>query len=318
MPFRRSHFLGSAAAAATAGLLPRAARAQEAPIRIGALLIDNTAEVFFAQDQGFWKAAGLNVEITTFQSGSAAASALASGAIDISIADAVSMAAAHAHGIPLVYLAPATIYTPMQPAYALLVPISSPIKTAKDMSAKTISVNAIKNIVQIPTEAWIDNNGGDSKSIKFVELPFPAMSAAILDGRVDIGSVSEPFITGGVDSGKLRMISVADKNLAKSFMFSGWCSTQDWAAKNPALVAKFIAVMSQTAKWSNANKTQSSQILVKVSKMPAEIAGKMIRSYYGEKLDPSLLQPVIDASAKYGVIAKTFPATEVISPLALK
>ena len=318
MLLRRSHFLGSAAALGAAGLIPAGARAQEATIRIGALLIDNTAEVFFAQDQGFWKKAGLNVDITTFQSGSAAASALASGAVDISIADSVSMAAAHAHGIPLIYLAPATIYTPAQPAYALLVPINSPIKTAKDLTGKTMSVNGIKNIVQIPTEAWIDNNGGDAKSVKFVELPFPAMSAAILDGRVDVGSVSEPFITGGLDTGKLRMISVADKNVAKSFMFSGWCTTQEWAKKNPDLVTKFIAVMSETAKWSNANKALSSQILVKVSKMPAEIASKMIRSYYGEKLDPALLQPVIDAAAKYGVIAKTFPATEVISPAALK
>lgn len=315
---RRSQFLASTTALAAAGLVPAAARAQERTIRIGALLIDNTAEVFFAQDQGFWKNAGLSVDISTFQSGSAAASALASGAVDISIADAVSMAAAHSRGIPLVYLAPATIYTQTQPAYALLVPINSPIKTAKDMTGKTISVNGIKNIVQIPTEAWIDNNGGDAKSIKFVEMPFPVMAAAILDGRVDIGSVSEPFITNGIDSGKLRMISVADKNVAKSFMFSGWCTTQEWAAKNPDLVAKFIAVMNQTAKWSNANKAQSSQILVKVSKMPAEIAGKMIRSYYGEKLDPALLQPVIDAAAKYGVISKPFPATEVISPLALK
>jgi hypothetical protein len=52
--------------------------------------------------------------------------------------------------------------------------------------------------------------------------------------------------------------------------------------------------------------------------MPAEIASKMVRSYYGEKLDPALLQPVVDAAAKYGAIAKSFPAADVISPAALR
>jgi hypothetical protein len=31
---------------------------------------------------------------------------------------------------------------------------------------------------------------------------------------------------------------------------------------------------------------------------------RMRRSYYGEKLEPGLIQPVIDAAAKYGVIVK--------------
>lgn len=43
----------------------------------------------------------------------------------------------------------------------------------------------------------------------------------------------------------------------------------------------------------------------------------MLRSYYGEKLSP-LLQPVIDAAAKYGAIANSFPASEIISSYALK
>ena len=29
------------------------------------------------------------------------------------------------------------------------------------------------------TQAWIDKNGGNSKSVKWLELPFPTMAAAI-------------------------------------------------------------------------------------------------------------------------------------------
>jgi NitT/TauT family transport system substrate-binding protein len=317
MSLRRSAFFASTFAAGAVALVSARARADDT-LRIGALLLDNTAEVFYARELGYWKAAGLDVDIEVFPSGGAAAAAVVGGAVDISIADAVSASSAHSHGVPLSYLAPATIYTRALPAYEILVAADSPIHVARDLNGKTLSVNALKNILGIPTEAWIDNNGGDSKTVKFVELPFPAQAPAILDGKVDAAPISEPFITNAMDTGKFRTISVSDHNIAPEFMFSGWVTTTAWAAAHPEIVRKFVAVIDQAAKWGNANRPQSAQILVKVNKMPPEVANKMLRSYYGEKVSPALLQPVIDASAKYGAIPKSFPASELISPYALR
>jgi NitT/TauT family transport system substrate-binding protein len=314
----RRRFLGAALAVGSVSFFPRRPARADDVVRIGTLTIDNTAEVFYAQELGMFAKAGLNVEIQIFQSGPASAAALAGGAIDLGIADSVSMASAHSRGLPLNYIAPATIYTKANPSYVLMVPATSAIKSAKDFNGKTLAVNGIKNILQIPTEAWIDNNGGDSKSVKFVEVPFPAMGPAMLAGTIDGASVSEPFITNFLDGGKIRAISVADKNVAPEFMFSGWTTTADWASKHPDAVKKLVGVFAEAARWGNANHEKSAQILVKASKMPPEVANKMIRAYYGERLDAALLQPVIDACAKYGTIAKPFPAAEVFSAVALR
>ena len=313
----RTHFMMSVAAATAAWVPARGALADDT-LRIGALLLDNTAEVFYARELGMFKRAGLDVDITTFPSGGAAASALVGGAVNISIADMLSMAEAHAQKIPLTYLAPASVYTKALPAYELLVAVDSPIRVARDFNGKTVATNALKNILQVPTEAWIDNNGGDAKSVKFIEVPFPAMAPAILDGRIDAASISEPFITNALNSGKFRTISVSERNVAPQFMFSGWTTTNDYAAAHPDVIKKFVAVMLESARWGNANHAQSAQILVGVNKMPSEVAAKMERTYYGEKLLPALLQPVIDAAAKYGAIAGTFPAAEIISAYALR
>jgi NitT/TauT family transport system substrate-binding protein len=313
----RARFLLAATAAMAAGTPVRPAFADDT-LRIGALLLDNTAEVFYARELGMFKRAGLDVDITTFPSGGAAASALVGGAVDISIGDVLTVAEAHSRHVPLTYLAPATVYTKAFPAYALLVAVDSPIRAARDFNGKTVATNALKNILQVPTEAWIDNNGGDAKSVKFVEVPFPTMAPAILDGRVDAASISEPFITNALDSGKFRMISVSERNVAPEFMFSGWTTTTDYAAAHPDVIKKFVAVMLESARWGNANRPQSAQILVGVNKMPPEVAAKMLRSYYGEKLSPALLQPVIDAALKYGAIGNSFPASEIISSYALK
>jgi len=53
-------------------------------------------------------------------------------------------------------------------------------------------------------------------------------------------------------------------------------------------------------------------ILQKYTKI--QNAGKMRRITYVNRLVPAQVQPLIDASAKYGIINKTFPATELFAP----
>lgn len=311
----RRTFVASAAGALA--FAPAVLRAQETTLKIGALVIDTTAEPFYAQELGLWQKVGLNVDIQTFPSGGATAAAVIGGAVDVGIIDAVSMASAHARGVPISYIAPAALHTAANPAYAVIVANDSPIRTAKDFAGKTVAVNGLKNILQIPLEGWIDNNGGDAKSVKFIEVPFPQMAPSIESRQIDAASTSEPFITSAVQSGKFRMIPVTQNGIAPTFAFSGWCVTNDWASKHADVVLKYVAVMAQTAKWANANRASSAPILVKVSKMPEALVSKLIRCQYGERLEARYFQPVFDAAAKYGLIEKSFPAKDVFHPAAL-
>lgn len=317
MSFRRAAFLAAAAAAGTVTLFPSRPVRAGGTVRIGVLPLDNTAEVLYAHDLGIFAKAGLDVDIQIFRNGSESAAAMAGGATDLGSTDALSMAAAHSHGLPLTYIAPAAVFTRANPSFALMVPGGSPTASAKDCNGKTLAVSAAKGIVQISTEAWIDNNGGESKTVKFIEIPFPAMGEAMASGSVDAACESEPFVTNLLDAGKFRVISIAEKNIAPEFMFSGWATTNDWANENAAIVKKLVDVFASVANWANANRPLSAQILMKASKMPEEVATRMVRSHYGGHLDSSLLQPVIDAAARYGAIARPFPATAVFSPAAL-
>ncbi|HXF33771.1 MAG TPA: ABC transporter substrate-binding protein [Candidatus Acidoferrales bacterium] len=320
MKTHRSTFLGSVLATTAAyALAPYSpACAADDVVRIGALAIDLSLEPFYAQQMGFFKKAGLAAEITPFSSGSAAAAALIGGTIDVAITDTITIASAHARGVPISYIAPGGEQTSSEPTYTVIVAKNSPIETAKDFSGKTVAVNGIKNILQIPFEAWVDNNGGDSKSIKFIELPFPSMAPAIEAGQIDAASVVEPFFTIPMSTGKVREIPQTQKGLAPAFALGGWSVTNDWAAKHGDVVKKFVAVMIETARWANANHAESAQILASVSKMSPELANKVTRCRYSERLEAARFQPVIDATAKYGVIGKSFPAREIFSGAALR
>ena len=121
--------------------------------------------------------------------------------------------------------------------------------------------------------------------------------------------MGEPFITFGGDKG-LRAIYMDKNAIAPRYMLAGFMTTKDWAAKNPAIAAKFIAAIKETAQWANTNRSASAAILSKYTKIPQPVVERMKRGEYGEVLLASDVQPVIDAAARYGVLPKAFPAPE--------
>jgi NitT/TauT family transport system substrate-binding protein len=303
----------SVALALCLAFLPCAAPAQTAPapqsIKLGVITVEAAAEAFYAVDMGFFKKQGLDVELQIMQNGAAIASAVAGGALDIGFADTISIANAHARGLPFVYLAPAMLNTYTSPALALLVNGAGPIREAKDLNGKTVAVNGLNNITMVPYEAWIDKNGGDSKTVKWIELPIPAENEAVSTGKVDGAVIGEPFITFGVDKG-LRPLFMDKNGIAPRFVLSGFMTTREWAAKNPALATKFIAAIKETAQWANANHAASAPILAKYTKLPEAVVARIKRGEFAETLSVADYQPVIDTAAKYGVLPKPFPATE--------
>ena len=70
--------------------------------------------------------------------------------------------------------------------------------------------------------------------------------------------------------------------------------------------------MSLSAAWANVHQADSAALLTKYTQIL--VVPNMSRTVYAEKLDPAMMQPLIDASAKYGAIDKTFPAADLIAP----
>ena len=314
MHMKRSAAIGliGAAAAAASGL-PAVAQ-MPATIRIGAFPAEVAGEVFYAQAQGFFTKANLTADVQLINNGSAIATAIVAGSMDVGLSDLVSVISAHAHGLPLVYVSAGLLWSVKAPTLLPIVLANSPIHVAKDFEGKTVTVNGINNIAQLPFMAWIDNNGGNSKLVKFVELTFPAMLPAMQRGVVDAMVCPEPFITGAVKAGG-RIISMDRNPIAPSFLLSGWVASTAWIAKNNALARRFADVMRTAGDWANKNPALAAPILAKVTNLPLSVIESQLRGLFQDRLEPAQMQPVIDAAARYGVIAKAFPAGEIIAKL---
>jgi NitT/TauT family transport system substrate-binding protein len=167
-----------------------AASAADAPldaIRVATVPVDAGAEVYYAQKMGFFKANGLNVEITGLSNGAAVTAAVIGGAADIGQSNAVSVAQAHERGIPVVIIAGANRYTIPAQESGLAVPVDSPIHSAKDLTGKTIAISGIGGITEIGSRNWLDKSGGDSKSVAGP----PQARRSVCEDHVPNGKVGE-------------------------------------------------------------------------------------------------------------------------------
>jgi NitT/TauT family transport system substrate-binding protein len=272
--------------------------------------IDPTAEVLYAYDLGYFDKAGIDVTLMPLANGGAIASGVASGAIDVGVGNVINIETAHKKGVPLIVIAPGAYNANAFPSNVLIVAKNSPFKTAKDLNGKVIATNPLRGIGELMTDAWIDKNGGDSSSLKYIEVPFPQAEGVVVEGRADASLSVEPFITQS--KGDTRMFSNIADALGEGYLITGFFAATPWAQAHPALVARFNAVIRQTAAWANANPAKSAEILAKYAKLDPAVVKQTVRARYSTTLTPAQLQPTIDASAKYKIFDGAFPAQELI------
>jgi NitT/TauT family transport system substrate-binding protein len=312
MRVTRQRAIQSVAAAATAPWWLRAADAQTLPVVRAAMIpIEPAVSIYYALENGFFAKAGIDVQIAQNPSTPALAAAVASGTYDIAYAPISTLAVAHSRGLPFVAITPGIETVPGEIAGAIMVPTASTAKTGKDFNGKTFGCAGLSTIAEYQPRAWIDKTGGDSTTVKFIEIPFPETIAALNAGRVDAAYLVEPFITLATRSGTVRLLATGDDAIATDFLSTVWYATSQWAGAHPDLVAKFVSAMVAAAHWGNANQDKVVPYLVKYLKADPVLAAAEHRPHFADRLVPALMQPWINVTAKYAKFAP-FPAAEVI------
>jgi NitT/TauT family transport system substrate-binding protein len=273
----------------------------------------NTLTAFYAAiDIGLFQRAGLSVERQSMGSGPAMAAAIVSGALDFGVVNVLSLAQAHEKNVPLIYVAPSSLYASASPADALLVPNGSPIAGGRDLNGKTIAVNVLKGLAYLGTRAWIDKNGGDSATARFTEMPFDAMPAALSSHLVDAAFVAEPSLQRA--KADARVLSYAYDALAPVFLISSWVGSTPWVAGHLDVARRFNDALLQAELWADHNPERAMEISARVLKVDAATLRSLSHAPYPEKRSAiALAQPVLDAAARYGALASAVPAAELFS-----
>ena len=310
------------AAAITVLLASSAAptQSQDMPeIVVASSTFDSATAGYYAYKAGLFKKAGLNVTFTPMGP-AAIPSAVAGGAVQIAGNNLFSVIAARARNVPFVLIAPGAVFdkTDENGYVGLIVKKSAALKTGKDFTGKTIGVNELKGFNAVAAEAWVDKTGGDSSTVKFIEIPAPAGAEAVRQGRIDGVILTVPFLGQAMASGDFKVLTDSYSAIAPSYLGLGWMTTQAYADAHPDIIAKFSRVIHDAALYVNAHHEETVQMMADLAKVdPGTIRGNT-RVSFAPYLSAAQIQPVIDACVRYHVIDKSFYASEMIHVMAAR
>ena len=288
-----------------------AARADENPvIRIGMTPVETLAGVYYAEDMGFFRKAGITVEVTqSFAGGAAVTAAVVSGNLDIGAANPLSFANAVARGVPIRALASASLYSVSQPQSLLVIAPNRPVPTASQLNGKVFCGVSVAGMDQLAVVAWMDKMGGDAASVKFVELRPTEEADALQQGRVDACVLAEPVLSEDIAESRVKPISkIYGIAYGDRFSMALFFASVHWLNNNGVVARKFAAALSEASLWASAHPEQAAVILNKYTNLHVPRAQMIV----ARSLDVGIIQPVLDVAAKYKMIPRTMKAEELI------
>jgi NitT/TauT family transport system substrate-binding protein len=319
MGLTRRDFLGKVTVAAAGLPLLSGLSWAQTKGKLGYMKIVDNAPMFVAMERGFFKAAGLELETLPMAGGAVIVQGVTSGDLQIGWTNVISLYQAHVEGFDFKFIAGgATNVKGTNDTHALLVAKSSPINSAKDLEGKTVAVNTLNNIVHLMAMAWLDKNGASSAKVKFVEIPFPQMEAALLAGKIDAASAHEPFPSAALAKGVVRVLANPWSGVIGKFLIASWFASEKWLQKNKQTAQAFIAALNRGIDAVGADPKGSRDAIAKWTGLKPDLAGKIPLPVFERGVSEKDLQVTIDLTQKYKLIPRAFKARDVISDLAPK
>ncbi len=311
---QRGDFIKLATVAAL-GQATTPAGAQELhAVRVLELPTDGAKSVLYAQKAGLFRKRGIDANIVAMGSGAAIYAAIVGGSADIGSGSLWPVYQAYARGLPLRIIAPASVYTSARPDAFLLVRKDAPIRAPRDLNGKIIGGDAVNDIGIAATRAWLDQRGGDGKSLRTVEVkPIEALEA--LDaGRIDMATLKPPYLGLAQKSGKFRVLGAPYDAIAPLYLVSCWVATVDYIAKNPDIVNGFVAGLTEAAHYTNAHQDETLGLVAAFSGQDPVALADGFRSTTAETVTLAELQAPLDFAYKWGIITQHIDLSGVLAP----
>jgi NitT/TauT family transport system substrate-binding protein len=307
------------AAAAALPAAPRVALGQElAAINVAGPPIDDYTTVYYGIRSGIFRKYGLDVSAQNTQSGAAATAAVVGGSSQVAFTSFPGVVQAYVRGVQFRVIAPAQWYIEDAVTDALFVKAGSPLRAGADLNGKIVGVVAINDLFSLTTKAWIDENGGNSSTVRFIEVPMSAVLPALEEGRIDAGRLGSPFMEAAVSAGRARLFAKNLSAIGKRYQASVFVSMADYIAGHRDVMHRFARGMRESIVYTNTHLPETVDLVASFTGIEAAAVGRSVRAVDPEYLDPRNLQPVIDFAYKYKLIDHTFSAADLISDAALK
>ncbi|WP_343901571.1 ABC transporter substrate-binding protein [Arthrobacter rhombi] len=274
-------------------------------IEVGVIPIVDVAPIYLGVKEGIFEKEGLELKLTPAQGGAAIVPAVTSGQMDFGFSNVTSMIVGRSKGLPLKMMAPGGSTTGDTKAdfASVMTKPDSGIKDIAGLAGHKVGVNTLNNISDSTISEAVKQAGGDYKSIHFVEMAFPDMTAQLAKGNVDAIAAVEPFVTMSEADGNVPVFSNYAEPV-KDLTVAVYFSTDQYVAEHPETAAKFVRAMKASQQYAQENPEKVKAILPEYTTLKPEVIEKLTLPTYNTEVNAASIQQVADISLDRGLIDK--------------
>lgn len=182
----------------------------------------------------------------------------------------------------------------------------SSIKSAKDLAGHTVAVNTLQNIGDTTVRESVRKAGGDPSKVRFVEIAFDQMPAALDAGRVDAAWMGEPAQTIAKAQGARIVASPFAETDPKLTVATYFTSTQ-LIRKNPDLVKRFTEAMAESLQYASGHPDEARQTLTSYTKISGDVLQNLTLPSWPAQVDMASLEKLASLSEKDGLFGDKKP-----------
>jgi NitT/TauT family transport system substrate-binding protein len=260
--------------------------------------------VQFAQEEGMFKKAGLEIEIFWTRGGSETLQAAASGSADVAMSNGfLGVIGAYFKGAPVRVIA--AEMTGVHEVY-WYVKADSPLKSIKDAAGKTIAFSRPGSSTNLMVLNLLEEQGVDAKPTP-TGGPSGTMTQ-VMTGQIDIGWSVAPLGLKDIQEGKIRVLVKASdiKGMQDQTIRVNVANANSLKTKREALT-KFINIVGKAIDWAYSD-PKAYDLFAKYAKVPPAVARQAVEDFYPKSAlqlgEIKGLQKTLDEALQYKRIAE--------------
>ncbi len=290
------------------------AHAQDIKLAIGSSAGAESTPIFVGQDEGFFKAHGLDSTVTLIPLMPNLPAAVMSNSVQIGFMTATTFLQAVAGGLDFVAVSGGSITSHQSTNIAFLASTQSGIKTPQDLIGRRVGVPGLGAFMDITFRYWLTQQGVDWHKINFVETTFFSMKDQLKSGAVDAVGGMDPYAKSIVETNTGYIVSQFLKDVPEGKPVALFVSQRDWAAANPEAIKRFRAAYADAVAFVQSNQDKARLDFGHYMKLPPEVLLATDTGHYQPILTPEQLQWWIDVMAAQDKFTDKPDATHLIAP----
>jgi NitT/TauT family transport system substrate-binding protein len=270
---RRSRDILLAALAAAIALAGAGPASAQQKIKMMYTAVNGFAASYVAQEQGFFKKRGVDVEFVLTNSSGNNPPALVSGSVQIAGPTMPTVLQANDAGLDIVVFAAGTVY-PLA-GDVLIARQGSGIEKPTDLKGKRVGVPGLGALLHVMLRRHLKANGVDPNDVKYVEIGFQQAGDALKSGQIDAYPSQAPFTARILQSGAGYEVANWLKATPDGTLTVVYTATRKWATDNHNTITALRDGMGEASEFVKTHRDALNSAIAVYTKLPPAVVASL-------------------------------------------